>query len=165
MHRHDDQHIRIAAATQPTYSLKQLMLYFLKLGTWGFGGPVALVGYMNRDLVENKRWISDEDYKEGLALAQLAPGPMAAQLAIYLGYVHFRVLGATLVGIAFVIPSFLMVVALGWAYAHFGGLSWMQAVFYGVGAAVVGIIAMSAYKLTKKTVGSDRLLWAIFLTL
>jgi chromate transporter len=149
----------------PTYTLGQLVRYMLRLGTVGFGGPVALAGYMHRDLVERLGWISEEDYKEGIALAQLAPGPMAAQLAIYLGYVHFRVLGATLVGIAFVIPSFLMVVALGWAYAHFGGLSWMQAVFYGVGAAVVGIIAMSAYKLTKKTVGSDRLLWAIFLTL
>jgi chromate transporter len=149
----------------PTYSLRQLVRYMLRLGTIGFGGPVALAGYMRRDLVERWGWISEADYKEGLTLAQLAPGPMAAQLAIYLGYVHFRVLGATLVGIAFVIPSFLMVVALGWAYAHFGGLSWMQAVFYGVGAAVVGIIAMSAYKLTTKTVGSDKLLWAIFLTL
>ena len=149
----------------PTYTLGQLVRYMLRLGTVGFGGPVALAGYMHRDLVERLGWISEEDYKEGIALAQLAPGPMAAQLAIYLGYVHFRVVGATLVGIAFVIPSFLMVVMLGWAYAHFGGLSWMQAVFYGVGAAVVGIIAMSAYKLTRKTVGSDRLLGTIFLTL
>lgn len=154
-----------ATHAAPTYTLGQLVRYMLRLGTIGFGGPVALAGYMHRDLVERLGWISEEDYKEGIALAQLAPGPMAAQLAIYLGYVHFRVLGATLVGIAFVIPSFLMVVALGWAYAHFGGLSWMQAVFYGVGAAVVGIIAMSAYKLTTKTVGSDKLLWAIFLTL
>jgi chromate transporter len=149
----------------PAYTLGQLVRYMLRLGTIGFGGPVALAGYMRRDLVERLGWISEEDFKEGLTLAQLAPGPMAAQLAIYLGFVHFRYLGATLVGIAFVIPSFLMVVALGWAYSHFGGLSWMQAVFYGVGAAVVGIIAMSAYKLTTKTVGSDKLLWAIFLTL
>jgi chromate transporter len=149
----------------PAYSLGQLVRYMLRLGTVGFGGPVALAGYMRRDLVERLGWISEEDFKEGLTLAQLAPGPMAAQIAIYLGFVHFRYLGATLVGIAFVIPSFLMVVALGWAYSHFGGLSWMQAVFYGVGAAVVGIIAMSAYKLTTKTVGSDKLLWAIFLTL
>jgi chromate transporter len=149
----------------PAYTLGQLVRYMLRLGTIGFGGPVALAGYMRRDLVERLGWISEEDYKEGLTLAQLAPGPMAAQLAIYLGFVHFRYLGATLVGIAFVIPSFLMVVALGWAYSHFGGLSWMQAVFYGVGASVVGIIAMSAYKLTTKTVGSDKLLWAIFLTL
>ncbi|MFM0073632.1 chromate transporter [Paraburkholderia sediminicola] len=152
-------------ATAPGYTLGQLMLYMLRLGTFGFGGPVALVGYMHRDLVERRGWISEQDYKEGLALAQMMPGPLAAQLGIYLGYVHYRVVGATVAGIAFVLPSFLMVVALGWAYAQFGGLSWMQAVFYGVGAAVVGIIAMSAYKLTRKTVGKDRLLWAIFLTL
>ncbi len=120
---------------------------------------------MHRDLVERRGWISDGDYKEGIALAQLAPGPMAAQLAIYLGYVHYRVLGATLIGLAFVLPSFLMVLALGWAYVRFGGLTWMQSVFYGVGAAVIGIIAISAYKLTTKSVGKDRLLWAIYLVL
>ncbi|WP_082720752.1 chromate transporter [Burkholderia sp. ABCPW 14] len=152
-------------AAAPTYSLGQLIGYMLRLGTFGFGGPVALAGYMRRDLVERRGWITEADYKEGLTLAQLAPGPMAAQLAIYLGYVHYRVIGATLVGFAFVLPSFLMVLALGFAYVHFGGLSWMQAVFYGVGAAVVGIIATSAYKLTTKTVGHDKLLWAIFLTL
>ncbi len=135
------------------YTLKQLILYFLKLGYSGFGGPVALVGYMHRDLVEQKKWISEEEYKEGLALAQLAPGPLAAQLGIYLGYVHYGILGATLCGIAFVIPSFIMVVALGIAYKLYGGLSWMQAVFYGVGAAVIGIIVMSSYKLTTKSVG------------
>ena len=150
---------------QPGYTLWQLVLYMLRLGTLGFGGPVALAGYMHRDLVEGRGWISEEDYKEGLALAQLAPGPMAAQLAIYVGYVHYRIPGATLVGIAFVIPSFLMVVALGWAYLRYGGLTWMQSVFYGVGAAVIGIIAMSAYKLTTKSVGKDRLLWAIYLLL
>ena len=154
-----------ASVVTPVYSLGQLVRYMLRLGTLGFGGPVALAGYMRRDLVERRGWISESDYKEGLALAQIAPGPLAAQLAIYLGFVHYRILGATLVGFAFVLPSFLMVVALGWAYAHFGGLSWMQAVFYGVGAAVVGIIAMSAYKLTTKTVGKDKLLWAIYLTL
>ncbi len=152
-------------ATAPGYSLGQLIIYMLRLGTFGFGGPVALVGYMHRDLVELRGWISEEDYKEGLALAQMMPGPLAAQLGIYLGYVHYRVLGATLVGVAFVVPSFLMVVALGWAYTHFGGLPWMQAVFYGLGAAVVGIIAMSAHKLTRKTIGTDKLLWAIYLTL
>jgi chromate transporter len=131
----------------------------------GFGGPVALVGYMHRDLVEDRKWITQEDYKEGLALAQMAPGPLAAQLGIYLGYVHYRIRGATLAGIAFVLPSFLMVVALGWAYKQFGGLAWMQAVFYGVGAAVIGIIAMSAKKLTEKSVGRDKLLWAIYLVL
>ena len=94
------------------YTLKELTLYFLKLGTIGFGGPVALVGYMHKDLVENRKWISEEEYKQGLALAQLAPGPLAAQLGIYIGFVHYRLLGATLIGFAFVLPSFLMVVLL-----------------------------------------------------
>lgn len=148
-----------------TYSVKDLVLYFLKLGSVGFGGPVALVGYMHRDLVENKKWISEDDYKEGLALAQLAPGPLAAQLAIYIGYIDYKIIGATLAGLAFVLPSFLMVVAIGYAYVEFGGLPWMQSVFYGVGAAVIGIIAISSYKLTKKTIGKDWLLWAICLVL
>ncbi|HEV7279984.1 MAG TPA: chromate transporter [Pirellulaceae bacterium] len=145
------------------YSLWQLIGYVLGLGTWGFGGPVALVGYMHRDLVERRRWISEADYKEGLTLSQIMPGPLAAQLAIYLGYVHYGLVGATLVGVAFVLPSFVMVVLLGWAYQAYGGLSWMQAVFYGVGASVIAIIAISAYKLTRKSVGKDRLLGAIFL--
>ena len=149
----------------PPYSLAQLAFYFLKLGSIGFGGPVALVGYMYRDLVEKRRWITEEDYKEGLTLAQLMPGPLAAQLAMYLGYVHYRIAGATVVGIAFVLPSFLMVVAIGWAYVRYGGLPWMQAVFYGVGAAVIGIIAVSAYKLTTKNIGRDKLLWAIYLAI
>lgn len=147
----------------PVYSLRDLLVYMLKLGTWGFGGPVALVGYMHRDLVEQRGWISEADYKEGMALAQLAPGPLAAQLAIYLGYVHYRILGATLVGLTFVLPSFFMVLALGWAYVNYGGLEWMQAVFYGVGAAVIGIIVISSHKLTTKNIGKDRLLWAIFI--
>lgn len=134
------------------YKLSSLVNYFLKLGATGFGGPVALVGYMHRDLVEKRKWFTEEEYKEGLALAQLAPGPLAAQLCIYLGFVHYGVIGATLAGIAFIIPSFIMVVLLGIAYKLYGGLSWMQAVFYGVGAAVIGIIAVSVYKLTTKTV-------------
>jgi len=150
------------AAAAPSYSRWQLVRYMLALGTWGFGGPVALVGYMYRDLVERRRWISEGDYKEGIALAQLMPGPLAAQLAIYLGYVHYRVLGATLAGVAFVVPSFVMVVVLGAAYVAYGGIAWMQAVFYGVGAAVIGIIALSAWRLTAKNIGSDALLWAIF---
>jgi len=128
----------------PPYSLTQLTRYFLKLGSIGFGGPVALVGYMYRDLVETRHWIADDDYKEGLTLAQLMPGPLAAQLAMYLGYVHFRIVGATVAGIAFVLPSFLMVLAIGWTYVRYGGLPRMQAAFYGVGAAVIGIIAVSA---------------------
>jgi chromate transporter len=155
----------MATEITPKYSLKDLIIYFLKLGSWGFGGPVALVGYMHRDLVEEKKWISEEDYKEGLALSQLAPGPLAAQLGIYIGYVHYKILGATLAGIAFVIPSFLMVLGIGYAYVAYGGLPWMQAVFYGVGAAVIGIIAIGSYKLTTKSIGKDKLLWAIFIIL
>ena len=146
----------------PSYSLKDLCIYFLKLGTLGFGGPVALVGYMHRDLVLEKKWISEDDYREGMALSQLAPGPLAAQLGIYIGYVHYSLLGATLAGTAFVLPSFLMVIAIGWAYTAYGGLPWMQAVFYGVGAAVIGIISISSYKLTTKSIGKDFLLWVIF---
>lgn len=152
-------------STAPNYSLWQLTLYFLRLGALGFGGPVALVGYMQRDLVERRSWISDADYREGLALAQIAPGPLAAQLAIYLGYVHYRLTGATVAGLAFILPSFLMVVGLGWAYVNFGGLTWMQSVFYGVGAAVIGIMTISAHKLATKNIGRDKLLWAIFATL
>jgi chromate transporter len=152
-------------AVTPQYSLRDLIVYFLKLGTWGFGGPVALVGYMHRDLVDEKKWISEDDYKEGMALSQLAPGPLAAQLAIYIGYVHYRILGATLAGIAFVIPSFMMVLGIGYAYVSYGGLPWMQAIFYGVGAAVIGIIAIGSYKLTTKSIGKDKLLWAIFIVL
>ena len=159
--RHQGVHV-ITEESKPSYTLLQLMMYFLKLGTLGFGGPVALVGFMHRDLVEQRKWIGESDYKEGLALAQIAPGPLAAQLAIYLGFVHFRILGATVVGLAFVLPSFLMVVGLGMAYVSYGGLSWMQAVFYGVGAAVIGIMAIGAHKLSTKNIGRDKLLWAIF---
>ncbi|RYY23619.1 MAG: chromate transporter [Chitinophagaceae bacterium] len=147
------------------YSLRQLMFYFLKLGAVGFGGPVALVEYMRRDLVESRKWITKDDFNEGLALAQLAPGPLAAQLAIYLGYVHYKISGATIAGLAFVLPSFLMVLGLGFLYVRAGGLPWMQAVFYGIGSAVIGIIAISSYKLTKKSLHNDYLLWSIALVL
>jgi chromate transporter len=156
---------------KPAYTLKQLVQYFFKLGYAGFGGPVALIGYMHRDLVEERKWITEEEYKDGLALAQLAPGPLAAQLGIYLGYVHYRILGATLCGLAFVLPSFFMVVVIGVAYKMFGGLPWMQAIFYGVGAAVVGIITISSYKLTEKSISKFNIksfiqkwmLWIFFL--
>jgi chromate transporter len=140
-----------------------LTLYALRLGALGFGGPVALVGYMRRDLVERRRWITEDQYAEGLALAQLAPGPLAAQLAMYLGHLRHGIRGAALVGAVFVAPAFLMVVALGWAYVRFNGLPWIHPVFYGVGACVIGIIAASAYKLTRRTVGRDPLLWAVYL--
>jgi chromate transporter len=146
-------------------SLLRFTAYFLKLGATGFGGPIALAGHMQQDLVDRHQWITREDYVDGLALAQLAPGPLAAQLAIYLGYVRAGVLGATLVAVAFVLPSFLMVLALSALYVRYGGLPWMQGMFYGIGAAVIGIIARSAVKLTKLTLGKDKLLWGIFAVL
>jgi chromate transporter len=146
-------------------SLPRFVAYFLKLGAVGFGGPIALAGHMQQDLVDTRNWISREDYVEGLALAQLAPGPLAAQLAIYLGYVRAGMIGASLVGVAFILPSFLMVLALSAAYVRYGGLSWMQGMFYGIGAAVIGIIARSAFKLTRLTLGNDKILWAIFAAL
>jgi chromate transporter len=145
-----------------TVPLARFIRYFLGLGSFGFGGPIALAGYMQRDLVETRGWISRQDYIEGLALAQLAPGPLAAQLAIYLGWVRAGVPGATLVGLAFVLPSFLMVLALSIVYVRFGGLPWMQGMFYGIGAAVIAIIARSAVKLVRLTLGTDRLLWILF---
>src|SRR5438552_5745556 len=153
----------VTPSTPPARAtLGALVRYFLYLGTLGFGGPVALVGFMHRDLVERRRWIHEDEYRLGVALAQIMPGPLAAQLAIALGYFQRGVLGATAVGLAFVVPSFLMVIALSIAYRRFGGLWWMQALFYGIGAAVIAIIAIAAYKLARSTNKRDPLLWAIF---
>lgn len=140
----------------------QFIGYFLWLGTFGFGGPIALAGYMQRDLVERNRWVSKEDYLHGLALSQLCPGPFAAQLAIYLGWVRDGILGATLVSIAFILPSFIMVLAISIFYSHFGGLSWIQGIFYGIGAAVIAIILRSVFKLTRMTIKKDIPLWIVF---
>jgi chromate transporter len=142
--------------------MSALLLYFLRLGTFGFGGPIALSAAMRRDLVEARGWITDAEYREGLALAQLAPGPLAAQLAVYLGWVRFGVFGATAVAAAFVAPSFFMVLALAAAYVRLGGIPWMQGAFYGIGAVVIAIIARSAQKLVQRTLGRDRLMWCVF---
>jgi chromate transporter len=144
-------------------SIRDMVGYFLRLGTFGFGGPIALVGYMERDLVDRRGWVSREEFNDGLAFSQLAPGPLAAQLAIYLGWRCGGVRGATVAGIAFIGPSFVMVGALAWAYRRFGGMPWLQGAFYGVGAAVIAIIARAAVKLTRNTIGRDRLLWAVCL--
>lgn len=158
--------------TPPNHTLKDLVRYFFKLGYSGFGGPVALAGHMHRELVDRQKWYTEEEYREGLALAQLAPGPMAAQLGIYLAYIKHGLPGATLSIIAFILPSFVMVTLLGMAYRVFNGLPWMQAVFYGVGGAVIGIIVLSSYRLTTKSIGqfnlesfrSKWILWLFFLT-
>jgi chromate transporter len=151
----------LTESVQPC-TLTEFLLYFLKLGTFGFGGPIALAGYMQHDLVEERRWVSKQDYMEGLALSQLSPGPLAAQLAMYLGWVRAGIPGATAVAAAFVGPSFLMVLAISWLYVRFGGLPWIEAVFYGIGAAVIAIIVRSAWKLARTTVGKDPVLIALF---
>lgn len=153
------------AGAQAQGSLAELTLYFLKLGCIGFGGPIALVGYMQKDLVDERKWISQEDYLNGLAFSQLAPGPLAAQLAMYLGFVRAGFTGATIVGAAFILPSFLMVLAIGKAYVIFGGTRIISALFYGIGAAVIAIIARSAIKLIKTSIKKDKLLWVVFLAL
>src|SRR3989475_6042190 len=146
-------------------SLRELLGYFVRLGTFGFGGPIALAGRMDRDLVEGRHWVSKQDYLEGLAFSQLSPGPLAAQLAMYLGWLRAGMIGATAVGIAFILPSFLMVLALAALYVHYGSLPWIQGMFYGIGAAVIAIIVRSAIKLVRTTVGKDWLLWTIFAVL
>jgi len=146
-------------------SLWPIAGYFLKLGAIGFGGPAALVGYMHRDLVERRGWIDEDTYRLALGLAQIMPGPLAAQTAIALGYFQAGIAGATLVGLAFVLPSFLMVIGLSMAYVAFGGLWWMQALFYGIGAAVIAIIAIAAYKLARSSNKHDPLLWGVFAVL
>lgn len=144
-------------------SRRRIGAYFFGLGASGFGGPVVLVERMHRELVEERGWISEAEYRDGVALAQIAPGPLAAQLCFYLGWVRGGLAGAVLSGTAFVLPSFGIVLGLGWAYLRFGGLPWMQAAFYGVGAAVIGLIARSALRLAGKTLARDPLGWAIFL--
>jgi chromate transporter len=144
-----------------TCSMGELLAYFLRLGAVGFGGPIALVGAMQNDLVEQRSWVSSAAYKEGLALAQLAPGPLAAQLAMYLGWVRGGAAGAALVGLAFVLPSFFMVLLLSALYLRFGGMNWIQHAFYGIGAAVIALIGRGAFKLARSTVGRDPRLWGI----
>ncbi len=143
-------------------SLSRFAAYFLKLGALGFGGPIALAGHMQKDLVEERRWVTNQDYLEGLAFSQLSPGPLAAQLAMYLGWVRGGSFGATLIGTVFILPSFLMVLALAALYMHYGRLVWIQGLFYGIGAAVIAIIAQSAYKLVRATLGKDWFLWGVF---
>jgi chromate transporter len=140
---------------------RSAFLYFLRLGATGFGGPIALVARMQRDLVEERRWMTDEDFGNGLALSQLAPGPLAAQLAMYIGWVWGRTLGAAAAGVAFIGPSFLIVIALAVLYRRADGIPWLTAMFSGVGAAVIVIIARSAIRLWRVTLARDSVLWFI----
>jgi len=145
----------------PKVRFSQFLRYFLSLGAFGFGGPIATVGYMQRDLVERRRWLDREDFLNGVALGQTMPGPLAAQVAMWVGFLQRGALGALAVAAAFVLPSFLIVVGLGFFYVRYQGLPWVQAVFYGIAPAIMAIIAIAAVKLGRLTNKQDLRLWAI----
>ena len=146
-------------------TLGGLVRYFLRLGGLGFGGPIALVGYMQRDLVEERRWFSEQEFQQAMAVGQMMPGPLAAQVAMWFGYLQAGVRGAIAVSLPFVVPPFLIVTAVAIFYAEYGGLDWVHAIFRGVGPAVIAIIAIAAYKLARSTNKTDPVLWAIGLIL
>jgi len=139
----------------------RILRYFLKLGTIGFGGPIATVGYMQRDLVEQRAWIDRRSFLDGVALGQTMPGPLAAQVAMWVGYLRRGPLGAAAVAAAFVAPSFLMVVVVGAIYARYSGLPVVQSLFYGIAPAVMAIITIAAVKLVRMTDGRDWRVWII----
>jgi chromate transporter len=142
-------------------TLQGLVRYFAKLGSSGFGGPIALVGYMHRDLVEERGWYSEDEYRQALAVGQTFPGPLAAQTGMWLGYLEAGARGAAAVILPFVLPPFLIVTAVAIVYAKYQGLSVVHSVFAGVGPAVLAIIAIAAVKLARKTNKRDWVAWAI----
>ena len=148
-------------ASSEDRTLRSLVLYFLKLGSWGFGGPIALCGYMRRDLVERRDWYTDAEYQQGLAVAQTMPGPLAAQLAMWLGFLERGAFGALAVTVSFVVPPFILVTAVAVAYARYQGLSQVADVFFGVGPVVIAIVAIAAWKLARSTNKRDPVLWII----
>jgi chromate transporter len=150
-----------AAAAPSGRTLGGLVRYFGRLGTLGFGGPIALCGYMHRDLVTEREWYSEDEYQQGMAISQTMPGPLAAQLAMWLGYLERGWLGALAVSVPFVLAPFLIVTTLAILYAQYQGLSWVQDIFFGVGPAVIAIIAIASYKLARTTNNRDPILWAI----
>jgi len=144
----------------PRRSLREIVGYFLRLGTLGFGGPVALVGLMEKELVQERGWLTKEEMREAIAVSQSLPGPLAIQVGIFISYLRGGFWGAWVGGWAFILPNFLIVTALGALYVHFGGLSWMTAIFYGVSPAVIALILHSCWRLAKLGM-EDRLQWLI----
>jgi chromate transporter len=157
----DDQHPSADTESAGTVRFGRILAYFLKLGAIGFGGPIATVGYMQRDLVERRQWMDRQDFLDGVALGQTMPGPLAAQVAMWVGYLRRGALGAAAVAAAFVAPSFAIVVAVGAIYSHYSGSSVVQALFYGIAPAVMAIITIAAVKLVKMTDRRDWRLWSI----
>ena len=140
--------------------LRELIRYYLRLGLLGFGGPVALVGQMERELVGERKWVTKEEMREGIAVCQSLPGPLAIQVGIWISYIRGGFWGAWAGGWAFILPNFIIVATLGALYVHFGGLPWVTAIFYGVSPAVIALILHSCYRLTKLGM-KDWLEWAL----
>jgi chromate transporter len=130
--------------------LWNIFCYFLRLGCLGFGGPVALVGYMEKDLVESKKWLTDEEFSQGVALAAMLPGPLAAQVAMWIGYLRKGFWGCTVASVGLIGPPFLIVLAISVIYVHFEKAFWIRALFYGIGPAVAALITESCYRLAKR---------------
>jgi len=154
-----------APASEPRPSLRKLLRYFLGLGIWGFGGPIATVGYMQRDLVERRGWLDRQDFINGVALGQTMPGPLAAQVVMWVGYLWSGASGALATAAAFILPSFLIVLSVAIIYVRFSGLQIIQSMFYGIAPAVMAIIAFAAVKLAQLTDQKDARLWAITLVI
>ena len=144
----------------PAVRLRDLVKYFLTLGASGFGGPAALIAQMERDLVEARRWISKEEFREAVAVCQSLPGPLAIQVGIFLSYLRAGFWGAWAGGSAFILPNFVIVATLGALYVRFGDLPFVRAIFYGVSPAVIALIVYSWYRLTKLGM-EDALQWAV----
>src|SRR5213595_1316887 len=140
--------------------IRELVRYYLRLGLLGFGGPVALVGQMEREMVGERKWLTKEEMREGIAVCQSLPGPLAIQVGIWISYIRGGFWGAWAGGWAFILPNFIIVAALGALYVHFGGLPWVTAIFYGVSPAVIALILHSCYRLTKLGM-KDWLEWAL----
>ncbi|HKT73647.1 MAG TPA: chromate efflux transporter [Steroidobacteraceae bacterium] len=141
-------------------SLGELTRYFLRLGSLGFGGPVALVGQMERELVAERGWLTKEQMREAIAVCQSLPGPLAIQVGIFVAYLRAGQRGAWAGGWAFILPNFLIVASLGALYVHFGGLKPVTAIFYGVSPAVIALILHSCYRLAKLGM-EDRVQWVL----
>src|SRR5215468_11135441 len=140
--------------------LKELVGYFLRLGCLGFGGPVALVGQMERELVAERGWLTKDQMREAIAVCQSLPGPLAIQVGIFVGYLRAGQRGAWAGGWAFILPNFLIVASLAALYVHFGGLRPVTAIFYGVSPAVIALILHSCYRLVRLGM-EDWIQWAL----
>ena len=148
------------AQTSRKVPVREIVLYFLRLGFMGFGGPVALVGQMERELVGERKWLTPDEMREAVAVCQSLPGPLAIQVGIFIAYLRGGFWGAWAGGWAFILPNFLIVAALGALFVHFGDLKGVSGIFYGVSPAVIALILHSSYRLAKLGM-EDRLQWLI----